>query len=142
MFVACCPPSPRSLKLDVVRLTGCGISNPTKNEKTRLCMCLTVLTRRSEHLRINKDALTRWNRSRRFNLERSVPTERLKIQRYIIRELLMLPRQLQVTSVDGPRYTAAGGVGWLRSFVRESVVETGETAAGGLKLNIPYHHSR
>ena len=60
----------------------------------------------------------------------------------VIGELVVLSRQLQVTSVDGPRYTAAGGVGWLRSFVRESVAEAGDTAAGGSKVDIPYHHSR
>ena len=58
-----------------------------------------------------------------------------------ISKLVMLPRKLQVTSTDGPWYTAASGVGWLRSFVRESVAEAGDTAAGGSKRDIPYHHS-
>jgi len=48
---------------------------------------------------------------------------------------------LRVTSVDGPKYTVADGVGWLKSFVRESVVETDDTAAGGSKLIVPYHHN-
>ena len=46
-----------------------------------------------------------------------------------------------MTSVDGPKYTASDGAGWLKSFVRESVVETDETASGDSKLIVPYHHN-
>ena len=46
-----------------------------------------------------------------------------------------------MTSVDGPKYTASDGVGWLKSFVRENVVKTDETASGGSKLIVQDHHN-
>ena len=48
---------------------------------------------------------------------------------------------LKLTSVDGSKYTASDGVGWLKSFVRENVVKTDETASGGSKLLVPDHHN-
>ena len=139
MFVACCPPSTRSLKLDVVRLTGCGTSGPTESGKTRLCRCLTVITKRLEHFRGNIDVRMTWDRIRRPTLERSVLSERLKTQGCHRR--IMLPMQFESDKRRRSKVYRTGGVGWLKSFVRENVVETDETASGGSKLIVPYHWS-
>jgi hypothetical protein len=53
----------------------------------------------------------------------------------------MLPKQLESDKRRPVQGTPQFGVGWLKSFVRESVVETDEAASGGSKLIIPYQHN-